>query len=101
MQAASLEAEAGQFDGSPITAMGMAAYFDRQKARQAQLTEALEYAERAYGECQKALTGAFAELKRLELLLSKEKLKERMEAEKIEQAAFDERSSQMMGRKSL
>ncbi|MAK62578.1 MAG: hypothetical protein CMK09_16530 [Ponticaulis sp.] len=100
MQAASLEAEAGQFDGSPMTALGMAAYFDRQKARRAQLATALDYAEKAYEECQKALTSAFAELKRLEHLVAQEKLRARHEAEKAEQAAFDERSAQQAGRRS-
>ena len=44
------------------------------------------------------MNAAYAELKKLEHLLSMEKTKARVEEEKKEQAVFDERSSQMFGR---
>lgn len=95
---ASIEAEAAMFDGSPMAGLGFAAFLDRQKLRKANLEEALRLAEQAHAECQKAINRAFAELKRLEQLLERNRLRERQEAEKREQAAFDERSSQMFGR---
>ncbi|MAP95177.1 MAG: hypothetical protein CMK07_09535 [Ponticaulis sp.] len=97
--AASVEAEAAMFDGSPLSGLGMSAFLQRQAQRQSELDEALGLAETAQKECQAALSGAFTELKRLEHLLAQEKLRERMEREKAEQAAFDERSSQMHARK--
>ena len=95
---ASIEAEASMFDGSPMAGLGFAAFLDRQKLRKVNLDEALKLADQAHLDCQKAINRAFAELKRLEQLLEQHKLRERQENEKREQAAFDERSSQMFGR---
>jgi len=97
---ASTEVESTQFDGSPLSALGLAPYLERQKARQAELDEALSYAERAHEECTKALSEAYAGLKKLEYLLAQQKLKAAKAAEQAEQAGFDERSSQMHARKS-
>lgn len=97
--AAATEAEAQAFDGTPFLAISMSAYLDKQKIRQAELAEALELAEKAHKECRDALSKAYAELKRLEFVLGQQKLRERLEAEQIEQNAFDERSSQMHARK--
>ena len=99
MAAASAEAESQAFDGTPFMAVSLAAYLDRQKKRGAELQEALGYAEQASKTCKDALSKAFAELKRLEFLLGQEKLRVRLEAERSEQEAFDERSSQMHARK--
>ncbi|MAI90516.1 flagellar export protein FliJ [Ponticaulis sp.] len=95
---ASIEAEASMFDGTPMAGLGFAAFLDRQKLRKANLDEALKLAEKAHAECQEAMNAAYAELKKLEHLLSMEKTKARVEEEKKEQAVFDERSSQMFGR---
>lgn len=97
--AAAAEAEAQAFDGTPFLALSLAAYLDRQKIRSAELAEALQYAEEASKVCRDALSKAYAELKRLEYLLGQEKLKARLDAERAEQEAFDERSSQMHARK--
>ena len=86
------------FDGSPMAGLGFAAFLDRQKLRKVNLDEALKLADQAHLDCQKAINRAFAELKRLEQLLEQHKLRERQEIQKREQAAFDERSSQMFGR---
>ena len=95
---ASIEAEASMFDGSPMAGLGFAAFLDRQKLRKSHLDEALKLADKASADCQQAINRAFAELKKLEQLLERDRLRERQETEKREQAAFDERSSQMFRR---
>ena len=92
---AAIAVESALAGDSPLGAYGFAAFLNRQKLRQAELDEAQELAESAHVEIKKALAEAYTEVKRLEHLLNQEKIRARIEAEKAEQAVFDERSSQM------
>ena len=78
--------------------MALLLIWTNKKQRSLELEEALDLADQAHTYCKEALSKAFAELKKLEYLLAQEKIKARAEREKTEQAAFDERSSQMFGR---
>ncbi|MFC6196674.1 hypothetical protein [Ponticaulis profundi] len=95
---AATTAEAAMIDGSPLASMGFAAYLDLQKQRLRQFDEELQDVEAQHEAAQRELSRAFAEVKKLEMLIARQKEAKRLEDLQTEQSAFDERSSQMFGR---
>ena len=96
---AAIEGEAAFVDASPLTGLGFAAFLDIQKRRIAEVEIRLASAEEDHQLAQQALNAAYAELKKLEYLRAKTLERERQEELAREQTAFDERSSQMHGRR--
>ncbi len=90
--------EAALIDGSPLSGLGYAAFLDKQKARLAELDVEQKEADARHQEAKSALMAAYAEVKKLESLLSRKREEERQRRDKAEQDAFDERASQIYGR---